>query len=98
MTIEFWRLRPRRRKGRATTPQGKPKARVRRPKLPIRVGKAQQVLSNAIICSNHELACWLDLAVKTDRVLGTLEELKELRDRLDEVMEPLLETPLPMAP
>jgi len=84
MTIEFWRtLRPR---------------RVRRPKLPIRVGKAQQVLSSAIICSDHELASWIDLAVKTDRVLGTPEALKELRDRLNDVMEPLLETPSPMAP
>ena len=92
MTIEFW---PRR----LLTPKRKPmprKPRVRRPKLPIRVGKAHQVLSTAIICRDHELASWLDLAVKTDRVVGTPEGLKELRQRMDAAMEPLPETPPPL--
>jgi hypothetical protein len=37
------------------------------------------------------------LAVKTDRVVGTPEALKELRERLDSVMQPLPEeTPPPI--
>jgi hypothetical protein len=72
------------------------KRKSRRPKLPIRVGKAHQVLSGAIICGDHELASWLDLALKTDRVVGTTEGLKELRQRMDAVMDPLPETPPPL--
>jgi hypothetical protein len=65
--------------------------------MPIRIGKAQQVLSSAIILGDHQLASWLDLAVKTDRVVGTPEALKELRERLDSVMQPLPEeTPPPI--
>jgi hypothetical protein len=55
------------------------------------------VLSSAIILGDHQLASWLDLAVKTDRVVGTPEALKELRERLDSVMQPLPEeTPPPI--
>ena len=89
MTIEFWPrrlLRPRPRSKR--TPK-KPKPR--RPKLPIAAGKAQQMLSTAIICSDHDLASWIDLAVKTDRVIATPqpEDLERLKERLDAVMQPL---------
>ena len=74
MTIEFWPrslLKPRKKSHPAVR-----KRRSRRPKLPIRIGKAHQVLSTAIICGDHELASWLDLAVKTDRVVGTPEALE----------------------
>jgi len=84
MTIEFW---PRRRKPR-TAPKPKPR-RQRRPKLPIRAGQAHQKLSQAIICGDHALASWLDLVVKQDLVIGPPEAVKELRERLDAVMEPL---------
>ena len=94
MTIEFWPrslLKPRKKSLPAIR-----KRKPRRPKLPIRVGKAHQVLSTAIICGDHELASWLDLALKTDRVVGTPEGLKELRQRMDAAMEPLPETPPPL--
>jgi len=84
MTIEFW---PRR----LLTPKRKPmpkKPRVRRPKLPIRAGQAHQKLSQAIICGDHELASWLDLVVKQDRVIGDPRVIRELRERLDAVMAP----------
>jgi hypothetical protein len=49
------------------------------------------MLSTAIICGDHELASWLDLVVKTDRVIATPkpEDLDRLKQRLDAVMEPL---------
>ena len=89
MTIEFWPrrlLRPRPRSKR--TPK-KPKPR--RPRLPIPAGKARQLLLSAIMRGDHELASWLDAAVKTNRVLPkpTSEDLQHLRERLDAVMEPL---------
>ncbi len=87
MTIEFWPrslLTPRSRPKRPN-----PKPRSRRPKLPIRIGKAHQLLSTAIICGDHELASWLDSAVMHHRVVGEAEQLAELRKRLDEAMEPL---------
>jgi len=87
MTIEFWPKplrQPRNRRKR------KPKKRrTRRPKLPVRAGKAQQLLSSAIIRGDHELASWIDGAVKTDRVSGRPDEIQHLRERLDSVMEPL---------
>jgi len=64
------------------------KPRVRRPKLPIRAGQAHQKLSQAIICGDHELASWLDLVVKQDRVIGDPRVIRELRERLDAVMAP----------
>ena len=85
MTIEFW---PRRLL--KPQPPPKPKApRKRRPKLPIGAGKAHQLLSSAIICSDHELASWLDLIVKRGQVTGRPEVIDELKQRLDDAMEPL---------
>ena len=89
MTVEFWPqglLRPR---PRSKRPRKKPKPY--RPKLPITAGKAQQMLSTAIIAGDHELASWIDGAVKTGHVLATPqpEDLKRLKERLDAVMEPL---------
>jgi hypothetical protein len=89
MTIEFWprslvRPRPRRKR----IPK-KPKPR--RPKLPIPAGKARQMLSSAILGGDHELASWIDRAVKTGQVLPTPQpkDLQNLKQRLDEVLEPL---------
>ena len=63
--------------------------RKRRPKLPIGVGKAQQMLSGAIILGDDEQASWVDLVVKANRVTGKPEYLVELKKRLDAVMQPL---------
>jgi hypothetical protein len=87
MTIEFWPkrlLKP--------TPQKPPRPRLprkRRPKLPIRVGKAHQMLSAAVLLGDHEMASWVDLVVKRQQVTGTPEQLLELSKRLDTLMEPL---------
>jgi len=85
MTIEFWPKHmlppypPRK-------PKRPPKHRKpRRPKQPVPVGKAQQMLSSAIILGDHELACWLDGAA----VCGKPEAIDEFRKRLDSVMQPL---------
>ena len=87
MTIEFWprsALRPR------SPPKRIPKKpKPRRPRLPIRVGKAQQMLSAAVILGDHELASWVDAAVKRRLVVGTPECLDDLKKRLDRVMAPL---------
>jgi len=86
MTIEFWPKRCLTPKP-APKPAPKPKKpRTRRPKLPIQVGKAHQKLSQAIICGDHELASWLDGAVKRGLVTGNPELVKQLRERLDDVM------------
>ena len=89
MTIEFWPsrlIKPRPRSKRLPK-----KAKPRRPKLPIAAGKASQLLSSAIICGDHELASWIDNAVKTDGVINTpmQEDLDRLKQRLDTVMQPL---------
>jgi len=89
MTIEFWPhrlLRPQ-----VKRPSRQPKPRTRRPKLPVTAGKANQMLSSAIILGDHEYASWIDLAVKRGQVLPTPcpECLTELKRRLDEVMQPL---------
>ena len=87
MTIEFW---PRRLlKPQPEKPPRPRRPRPRRPKLPIRSGKAHQMLSAAILLSDHEMASWVDLAVKRHQVTGTPEQLLELSKRLDAVMEPL---------
>ena len=62
--------------------------RRRLPALPIRAGKAQQTLSGAIICGDHELASWIDRAVLTGQVDGTRDQIAGLRQRLDQVMTP----------
>jgi len=89
MTIEFWPRRLLRPRDRSTKSQSKPKPR--RPKLPITAGKAQQMLSAAIMLGDHELASWIDGAVKADRVIPRPqpEDLQHLKRRLDAVMEPL---------
>ena len=89
MTIEFW---PRRRsKPRPRSKRIPKKPKPRRPKLPVQAGKARQMLSTAILSGDHELASWIDGAVKTGRVLPTPrpEDLQRLKKRLDAVMEPL---------
>ncbi|MCY2987613.1 MAG: hypothetical protein NTY19_07080 [Planctomycetota bacterium] len=87
MTIEFWPKRSLRPKPRPVAQEMK--RRVRRPKLPIRVGKAHQMLSAAVLLGDHEMASWVDLVVKRHQVTGTPEQLLELSKRLDAVMEPL---------
>lgn len=89
MTIEFWPrslLKPR---AKPKKPAESPKPR--RPKLPITAGKAQQMLSAAMMLGDHGLASWIDRAVKTDRVIGRPkpDDLARLKQRLDAVMEPL---------
>ena len=86
MTIEFW---PRRCRTPRHAPRPKKKPKRQWSKLPIPAGKAHQKLSQAIICGDHELASWLDLAVKQGMVIGEPELVRELRERLDDVMEPL---------
>ena len=86
MTIEFW---PRRCLTPRPVPRPRKKPKRRMPKLPIPVGKAQQKLSQAILCADHELASWLDGAVKQKLVTGDIHAVQELRDRLDDVMAPL---------
>jgi len=87
MTIEFWPKRLLKPKPRPVAKEKK--HRVRRPRLPIRVGKAHQMLSSAILLGDHEMASWVDLAVKRQQITGTPEQLLELTKRLDVVMEPL---------
>ncbi len=88
MTIEFWprRLRNPKSQSKAQSVRVPKPYRARRPKLPIRAGQAHQKLSQAIICGDHELASWLDLAVKQNRVVGDPRVVQELRERLDAVM------------
>ncbi|MCH7724965.1 MAG: hypothetical protein IH991_00585 [Planctomycetes bacterium] len=62
--------------------------RRRLPKLPIRVGKAQQTLSAAIILGDDELASWIDRAMLTRQVTGTSQQIVALSKRLDRVMAP----------
>ena len=87
MTVEFWPKQLLRPKARPVAKEKKP--RLRRPKLPIRIGKAHQMLSSAILLGDHEMASWVDLALKRQQVTGTPEQLLELTKRLDDVMEPL---------
>jgi hypothetical protein len=47
------------------------------------------MLSSAVLLGDHEMASWVDLAVKRHQVTGTPEQLLELAKRLDAVMEPL---------
>ncbi|NLF73218.1 MAG: hypothetical protein GX575_29630 [Candidatus Anammoximicrobium sp.] len=96
MTIEFW---PRRLLKPKPKPPPRPRLpRPRRPKLPIGVGKAHQMLSAAMLLGDHELASWLDLAVIRHGVAGKPEHLEEFKKRLDAVMEPLPDPPPPTTP
>lgn len=63
--------------------------RQRLPPLPIRAVKAHLKLSQAIICSDHELASHIDLTVKTNQVTGQPRQISHLRRRLNLMMEPL---------
>lgn len=87
MTIEFWprsMLRPKPRR------PLKPKVhRAARPKLPVRVGQAHQKLTQAIICGDHELASWLDWAVKSGNVTGQPSDIQHLKERLNAALAPL---------
>jgi hypothetical protein len=87
MTIEFWPRSPRKPRTAAKPRKRKPK----RPKLPVPAGKAHQQLSQAIICGDHELASWIDGAVKAGMVSGKPQLVRELKKRLDLVMVPLEE-------
>jgi hypothetical protein len=49
------------------------------------VGKAQQMLSAAILMGDHELASWLDGAT----ICGKPEDIDVFRKRMDEAMAPL---------
>jgi hypothetical protein len=89
MTIEFWPRRLIKPRPRSKRIPKKPKPH--RPKLPIAAGKARQLLLSAIMRGDHELASWIDQAVKTRRVLPKPqpEDLRALKQRLDAVMQPL---------
>lgn len=87
MTIEFWP----RRLLKPKPPRAPKPDLARRPKLPIRAGQAHQKLSQAIIGGDHELASWLDMVVKQGQVIGDPALIQQLRERLDAVMEPLVE-------
>lgn len=91
MTIEFWPRRLINPRPRAKRIRPKKKPKPKRPKLPIAAGKARQLLSSAIMRGDHALASWIDGAVKANRVIPTPEpeDLERLKQRLDEVMEPL---------
>jgi hypothetical protein len=43
----------------------------------------------SVILGDHELASWLDGAVKRGHVTGNPDLVKQLRERLDAVMVPL---------
>ncbi len=86
MTIEFW---PRRCRTPKPAPKPKKKPKPCRPKLPLRAGKAHQLLTSAIICGDHELASWIDAAAKASQISGDPDHIRELWDRLDAVMAPL---------
>ena len=96
MSIEFWpkrHLKPGpKSKPKPTSPPGQwrvAKPTWRKPRLPIGVGKAQQMLSSAIICGNDEEASWVYLATMRNQVTGRPTALRELRKRLDAVMATL---------
>jgi len=46
------------------------------------------MLSSAIICGDHEQASWIDGAVKRGMVTGKPIAIRDLKRRLDAVMEP----------
>ena len=96
MTIEFWPRRLLRPRSRAKKPPKKRKPK--RPRLPIGAGKAQQLLSSAILRSDHELASWVDSVVKRSLVTGTPGCVDDLKQRLDAVMEPLPDASSPHDP
>ena len=90
MTIEFW---PRRHLTPRPEPKPKPATKAkkrtwRKPKLPLKVGKAQQMLSSAIILGHHEMAAWLYRVTMDCQVTGKSHAVREFQKRLDVVMAP----------
>jgi hypothetical protein len=83
MTIEFW---PKRCLTPYPAPTPKKPRKRRMPKLPIPAGKAHQKLSQSIICGDHGLASFIDAAVKRGLVTGNPDLVRQLRERLDDVM------------
>ena len=72
-------------------PAAEGKARQKRkryPKLPVAEGKARQMLSSAMLRSDDAMAAWVDYAAKTNQVVGRVHAIEELKQRLDEVMQP----------
>ena len=55
-------------------------------------GKAQQMLSCAIICGNDEMASWVYLVTLRKQVTGKPHALRDLQKRLDAVMAPLTDS------
>jgi len=84
MTIEFWPRSLRTPKPEKRKTAKKP--RKRRPKLPIKVGKAHQMLTTAIILGDHELAAWIYKAAMDNMVTGKPRDVREFQKRLDSVM------------
>lgn len=66
------------------------------PKLPIGAGKAQQMLSSAIIMQDHEMASWVDEVFFKGKVYGTQSQIDELEERLNQVMDPNSRQPEPI--
>jgi hypothetical protein len=60
----------------------------RYPKLPVQVGKAQMRLLTAIITGDNDLANWVRAAVEQGQVVGSPAAIRQLKQRLDEVLEP----------
>ena len=60
----------------------------RYPKLPVQVGKAQMRLLTAIITGDNDLANWVRTAVEKGQVVGNPAAIRQLKQRLDEVLEP----------
>ena len=98
-TVEFWPRDYQRKQ------QGKPpiKKKVkpstikkRWPKLPIGAGKAQQMLSSAILMGDHEMASWVDKVFFQGKVYGNQAEIDALEERLNQVMDPNSRQPEPI--
>ena len=88
MTIEFWSRRHLTPRPQHKPPPAPKKRTWRKPKLPVGVGKAQQMLLSAIICGNHEMAAWVYRVTMERQVTGKPGAVRELQKRLDAVMAP----------
>lgn len=60
----------------------------RYPKLPVKVGKARMRLVTAIITGDNDLANWVRAVVDQGQVIGNPAAIRELKQRLDEVLGP----------
>jgi hypothetical protein len=63
--------------------------RRRYPKLPISASKATMRLLTAVVAGNEDLANWVSAAYDDNQITGTRVELKDLKRRLDEALEPI---------